>query len=181
MGSTRKSYYAQGTTVSVKKSRDDIETLLVTKYHASDFGVYLGPTEARVAFVHKGRHVQFRLPLPDANDPRFAKSRIRGWDYANPEAKRARLRDEWVQAAWRALYLSIKSKMTTVEAGIVSFEEEFLAQTVMPGGRTAAEIVAPVIEEALRTGQLPVGLALPAHHGEEIEGEFVHVDEEGAR
>jgi hypothetical protein len=49
---------------------------------------------------------------------------------------------------WRALNLVIKAKLEAVEAGIVTFEDEFMAHMVLPNGATVAEYVGPQIEEA---------------------------------
>lgn len=49
---------------------------------------------------------------------------------------------------WRTLLLCLKAKLESVESGIETFEDAFLAQIVMPDGGTVAEHVRPRIAEA---------------------------------
>jgi hypothetical protein len=51
---------------------------------------------------------------------------------------------------WRALLLSIKAKLVSVESGIETFEEAFMAHVVMPDGSTVSEHVKPRIETAYK-------------------------------
>ena len=60
----------------------------------------------------------------------------------------------WEQACrqrWRALSLCIKAKLEACESGITTFEEEFLAQLVLPGGVTVAEKIMP----SIMSGKMP--------------------------
>lgn len=69
----------------------------------------------------------------------------------------------WEQACrsrWRALYLIVKAKLEAVEAGISTVEREFLYDIVLPDGRTAGEWIAPQIEMAYQTGQMPAMLPM---------------------
>ncbi len=98
------------------------------------------------------------LPLPDANDQEFTHTPAQGYRRSPEGAEKA-----WEQAcrqAWRALALVVKAKLEAIEAGIASFEDEFLAYTVLPGGTTVGEQVAPAIEEAYTTGRVQPLLAL---------------------
>ena len=64
----------------------------------------------------------------------------------------------WEQACrqrWRALSLSIKAKLESVESGIEEFESVFMAQVVTPNGKTLEEEVRPVIAQAYETGKMP--------------------------
>ena len=64
----------------------------------------------------------------------------------------------WEQACrsrWRALYLIIKAKLEAIEAGISTVEREFFYDVVLPDGRTAGEFLAPQIEAAYETGEMP--------------------------
>jgi hypothetical protein len=51
--------------------------------------------------------------------------------------------------------LAIKAKLEVVETGISTFEAEFLPHTVMPDGRTVAEHVMPLVDQAIAAGQMP--------------------------
>lgn len=151
--------YGSSTSVPVEKSRTEIEVLL-RRYGATSFAYYQGPNRAAVVFVKDGRQVRFSMPMPDPNERRFthtASTRVpRSASVAHAS---------WEQACrqkWRALVLIIRAKLEAVEAGIVSFEEEFLAHTVLPGGVTVFEYVAPQIEKvyaAENTSLLRIGPA----------------------
>ena len=56
---------------------------------------------------------------------------------------------------WRALALVIKAKLEAVEAGIVTFEEEFAMHMVLPNGQTVGEWVVPQINQAYELNQMP--------------------------
>ena len=73
------SKFAEKTTVSVEKSKFEIETLL-KKYGASKFVSGWNEKEANLAFEAKGRFIKFFLPIPDKNSKEFTHTRMRGWD-----------------------------------------------------------------------------------------------------
>lgn len=142
--------FAEGTTVSVEKSRAEIEKL-ITRYGATSTAFMNSPGLAIVCFVANDRRILFQLKLPDINEKRFAKDG-RGSPLSQP--KKA---EKWEQACrqvWRALALVIKAKLEAVETGITSFEDEFLAHIVMPDGQTVATHIRPRIAEAYAGGQM---------------------------
>ena len=144
--------YAQDTTVAVERSRAEIERIL-TRYGATSFAYMTNERSAVICFVAKGKMVKFLLPLPDRNDRRFWFTPTRKNRRNEREAHR-----EWEQACrskWRALCLCIKAKLEAVESGITTFEAEFLAHFVIPGGGTFGEWAIPQIDEASRTGKMP--------------------------
>lgn len=150
--------YAKDTSVSVAKSRAEIEDTL-QRYGASHFGSMLEPTRAVIGFRCAERSVRFILPLPDPESFREYKSRP-GGGYAVKTVRRTdeQTRKEWEQACrqrWRALALAIKAKLEAVETGITTFDEEFLAHVVMPNGRTLGETVLPQVAVAYQTGKMP--------------------------
>lgn len=150
--------YAASTTVSVERSRIEIEHTL-QRYGASSFALGYDADKAAIQFAAKGRQVRFMLALPDVGERHFTHS-TRG-----PRTKAA-ARAQWEQACrqrWRALALCIKAKLEAVESGISSFEDEFLAWTVLPDGSCVADHVGPAIARAYDTGQMPMSLlALPS-------------------
>lgn len=161
--------YATQTSVSVEKSRAEIETIL-TRYGADRFG-YATDSErglATIQFEANGRHIRFVLQLPRKSDDEF---------YWTPAKKKARSDEQqlaaWEQACrqrWRSLALCIKAKLEAVECGITEFEAEFMAHIVLPDGSTVGQVMGPQIEQAYLTGGTPPGIAglLPAP-SEEIE------------
>lgn len=84
-----------------------------------------------MAFRLKGRHIRFALPLGS----KLSKQRI--------------------DARWRALWLVVKAKLEAVDIGIISVEDAFLSDTVLPDRQTVAEYMAPQIEAAYSTGNMP--------------------------
>lgn len=142
--------YAASTSVSSAKSKAEIEST-VERYGAEQFFSGWDATHAVIGFTMVGRDVRFVLPMPDRADPTFT-HHSRG-----PRSPDAAL-EQWEQACrqkWRALLLVIKAKLEAVESGISVFEEEFLANIVMPDGRLVAEHVRPRIAAAYETGDMP--------------------------
>ena len=145
------STYAQGTQVSVEKSRGEIERTL-TRYGADQFMYGWKETGAVIAFRAKGRHIRFVLPLPSKDDKRFqrdGRGSVRG-----PEA-RLKAHEQACREYWRALALCIKAKLEAVETGISQFEDEFMAQIVLPNGQTMSEHARPLIAQAYESGTMP--------------------------
>lgn len=146
--------YAQNTTVPVEKSRNEIERT-ISRYGADQF-VY-GWAEggnALVGFRYRNRQIKFVLALP-------AKADFQLTEVKREPRSAAAIEKAWEQACrqrWRALALVVKAKLEAVESGIVSFEDEFLAQTVLPSGETASEWMQPQVERAIETGVMPAML-----------------------
>lgn len=160
--------YAANTSVSVEKSRADIETTLM-RYGASQFMYGWDASGAMIAFVvqtEKGkRQVRFVLPLPSRDERRFT-HHSRGTRTAS-EAER-----QWEQACrqrWRALLLVVKAKLEAVETGIATFEDEFLAYIMLPNGGTVGQLLGPQLEIAYDPdrGTMPPGLRLELDAGPE--------------
>lgn len=152
------STYAASTNVSTQRSRDEIERTL-RRYGADQFVYGWSREQAMIGFMAHRRNIRFVLPLPDSQDAEFTRTPT-GRRRTSAQAKTAH--EQAVRQRWRALALVIKAKLEAVDAGIVTFEEEFLAQTLLPNGRTVAEQTAPTIEQAYATGAVPPMLALEA-------------------
>jgi hypothetical protein len=149
--------YAADTAVSAERSRAEIESTL-RRYGATAFGYMSDQTRAVIGFEAFGRRIKFILPMPDPKDPRFLhptfRGRIHTWKNNTPERAFAL----WEQAArqrWRALALCIKAKLETVNAGIRTFESEFLNDIVLPNGLTVGETMKGQIENAYKSGKMP--------------------------
>jgi len=69
--------------------------------------------------------------LPDRNDRRFTR--------LNSKEAAQKAYDQVVRVAWRELFLLIKAKLVAVESRRITIQDEFLAYTVMPDGRTVSE------------------------------------------
>lgn len=144
------SRYAADTSVSVSSSKAEIERI-VERYGASQFMSGWDAERALIAFSMEGRQIRFILPMPSRDEERFTHhSRGR----RTPEAAVK----EWEQACrqrWRALSLVIKAKLEAVQSGISVFEDEFMANIVMPNGRTVSQEVRPLIATAYETRAMP--------------------------
>jgi hypothetical protein len=114
--------YAASTTVSAEQSRVQIERL-VAKAGASHFASGWGNASFSIMFEMRDRRVRFTLPLPQRS--KSARQRVRS---------------------------VIKAKLESVESGVTTFEQEFLAHIILPGGETVGEFVIPQIAEAYASG-----------------------------
>ena len=144
--------FAESTSVPADRSRAEIERTL-QRWGATGFMYGWQESSALVAFVVAGRQVRFILPLPDQDDPQFARTPAKR-QVRSPEQRLA----AWEQATrqrWRALALVIKAKLEAVETGIVTFEQEFLPHLVLPDGSTVHDWIAPQMEQVYEKGIMP--------------------------
>lgn len=142
--------FAEGTSVPASRSQAEIRDL-ITRYGADGFAFAEWGERARIEFKAHGRRCRFELPMPDAEDARFAK---RGHGRRSSAERTNDAYAAEVRRLWRCLVLCIKSKLEVVETGMAIFEEEFLANIVLPDGRTAGEHVVPAIATAYESGRV---------------------------
>lgn len=136
------SRYAAQTSVSVEKTRAEIETLL-TRYGATRFAYMTDERGVKIGFCINDRTIRFELPLPSRSARKFTHYTARYQE--KPRVPEAAVK-EWEQACrslWRALLLCIKAKLEACAVGITTFEKEFLAHIVLPDGRTVGEAAIP--------------------------------------
>jgi hypothetical protein len=131
------------------------------RYGADAFAYFSEAGRAMIAFRLGGRQIKFILALPDKGLREFT-HHTRGVRTADAAMA------AWEQACrqrWRALALVIKAKLEAVAAGITTVEDEFLAHTVLPDGRTVGEWAKPELDEAYRIGAMPKSLLIegPRH------------------
>jgi hypothetical protein len=142
--------YAADTSVSVSSSKAEIERI-VERYGAVGFMSGWSANQAMIAFAMNDRQIRFLLTMPARDEKRFTHHS------KGPRTPVAALK-EWEQACrqrWRALALVIKAKLEAVESGISVFDDEFMANIVLPDGRTVSEEVRPRITIAYETGSMP--------------------------
>ncbi|KPF76756.1 hypothetical protein IP68_02355 [Blastomonas sp. AAP25] len=147
--------YAAKTEVSSEASRMEIERTL-TRYGADAFSYgWQGKTQTMVSFRAHDRYVRFVLTLPDPDLPEF-KSYRRGAFMVDraPEAAR-KLWEQACRQRWRTLALVVKAKLEAVECGISEFEDEFLANIVLPDGQLLGQAIRPQIAATYATGNMP--------------------------
>ncbi len=150
------STFAANTTVSVAKSRAEIEDL-VSRYGATTFASAIQPGRAVAMFEMQGRRVRLALPLPDKTSQEFTHYRP-GNGHTLKLRDPAAIEKVYEQACrqrWRALALVVKAKLEAVESGIASFEQEFLAYIALPDGGTVGDFMVPQVALAYQTGNMP--------------------------
>lgn len=119
--------YAVDTKVPVINTRAEIEETL-TKYGATSFAFALQADRSVVMFELNDRRIRFDLPVP------------------------SRATEKTLRQRWRALFLSIKAKLVSVDTGIESLEEAFLAHIVLADGKKVYENVREGINDQYVSG-----------------------------
>lgn len=143
--------YAEKTKVSPEKSRHEIEEIL-KRYGATGFGYSWEGCSAVIMFFADGRYIRFVLPLPNPKDEKFTHKDK--WNTrAEPQVQA--MVEQATRQRWRALGLAIKAKLESVNSGITSFEDEFLAHVVLPNGQTVGAAMKPALEDAYSSGKMP--------------------------
>ena len=162
--------YAASTEVSAEKSRAEIEKLLA-RHKCTKFmtGVDHETHSAMVQFQAHNRIVKFIVALPNPTDPKYKRVK-NSWMDRNA-AGIAKVVAQEERTRWRALLLVIKAKLESVESGIASFEDEFLAHTLLPNQQTVAEYIGPAVAQMYETGRMP-----PANRQLAAESEVIDTD-----
>ena len=76
--------------------------------------------------------------------------------------RHGRLYRQACRARHRALLLILKAKLEAIEAGATEFDQEFLANIVLPDGQAVGQWLRPRITAAYESGRMP---ALPPPDG----------------
>ena len=170
--------YAEGTSVSIARSRDEIERLLA-RHKATGFLYGEQGSRAMIAFELEGRRYRMELKYPRLSDFSWG---TRGNQHGRQEYERSPAQMEIAlyaekQRLWRGLVLLVKGKLEAVASGIATLESELMAYTVMPDGETVGEWLSPQLETVYKTGQMPP-LLPGANHRRQIgtgviEGEVI--------
>lgn len=161
MSSSPKRRFAEDTDVPMERSLTEIERLL-GNYGCNAFQRGWQDTEAGrtelLSFETRSRRIRFSVTIPPRETFRYTPNSQRRTDKAIDvvyEQERRRL--------WRVLYLSIKAKLVAVDSGLLTFEDEFLAYTVLPDHSTVGEWAGPQLDRIIASGALPP--LLPAAPG----------------
>lgn len=142
--------YAENTEVSVEKSIGEIVTL-IKKAGANRIAQAEEPGMIAIQFFLEDRMLRFSVVLANLEDMPARDRHGYGLDPAVREKKRQQRHRQRA----RALLLVIKAKLESVESGVETFEEAFLANVVMPDGRTVGQMARPQIAHAYETGETP--------------------------
>lgn len=155
-----KGRFAEGTTVSIERSRYEIEALVTHRGATGFLAGYVqgegGTIVARIQFALHNRMIRFELRLPPLSD---FKKPSRGWRELTDGQAKDKMEAEH-RRLWRALALGIKAKLELAGSGIETFEEVFLANIVTSDGGTVKDYVLPAIAEMYTTGKMPSSLML---------------------
>jgi len=128
--------FAERTTVPASQSHNEIKQL-VKKRGATSFGALDEQFRAIIAFEMNGRRIRFYLPLPKGTTPQQERQK------------------------WRALLLAIKSKLESVDSGIESFDDAFLAHVILPNGETFGDYAASNFSRIAKGAPIPALLEGP--------------------
>lgn len=124
--------YAEQTKVPVSQSIDDIQRT-VRKYGGEQFLHAVMEDRLIVGFSKEGHQVRFQV----------------GQSPNDPQSNRR---------LCRALLLVLKAKLEAVESGVAIFEDEFLANIVLPSGALVSQEVRPKLAYAYEHLGEPVAL-----------------------
>lgn len=147
--------YAANTSVAFEKSVAEIITL-VRKAGAEQIGQMEDVDYFTVGFRLADRMIRFRVDFPaiDAMPTR------NGRGVALSPAQRQEKLAQAKRQRGRALLLVIKGKLESVESGIETVEQAFLANVVMADGQTVYERISAPIALEYREGPRATPIAL---------------------
>lgn len=157
--------YAANTEVTSDRSKQEIERTL-TRYGASQFLYGWQETGAVIGFRMGGRMFRVDIPMPDRQD--FTQTE-NGRTRTSPAAIQTAY-EQATRQRWRAAALYIKATLEAVESGLTTLESAFLANTLLPDGRTVGNWAEPQIQQVYLTGNMPAflpGLPAPKQGGEQ--------------
>lgn len=141
--------YAIKTKVSVGNSQSEIRKTL-SKYKATAFAFGEQNNQAVVQFEMSNRRIRFNLPLPIAGKEKDKNGYIISQNGI----------EQLERSRWRCLLLCIKGKLESVESGITTLEQEFMAHIVLPNGSTVSDVVLPEIAAAYENKKMPLMLGI---------------------
>lgn len=144
------SKYASDTSVSATRSLSEIQETL-DRYGASQFAFIKKADEAMIAFEYQGRRVRFTVTLPKLGD--FEKTETGRYRKSSDSVRTAY--EQAHRQRFRALLLVIKARLESIESGIETFDQAFMAHVLLPNGGTVSEWLAPQLSEIRESGQMP--------------------------
>ena len=143
--------YAENTKVSMNRSREEIERLLI-RFGAGQFG-YMTDVEsgrAHIMFVYRCMRFRISVLLPGQEEFKLTpKGRAKKESQIHIDLERE------ITRRWRSLTLLVKAKLVAVEDNVATFEEEFLPYLMWGDGRTTAQQLSGKIEEIAMSGKTP--------------------------
>lgn len=143
--------YAANTDVPVERSEAEIKRTLM-RYGAANIAMGWSNKSVIIGFEMRQRKVRFRLPMPQPEELRWTEG---GKKRTTVQMQAAH--EQAIRQRYRALLPTIKTKLESIESGIESFDDAFMAHLMLPGGRV------PPLLPGLSSGEV---MALP--EGERI-------------
>lgn len=137
--------YAKTTSVSTDRTIAETRKILF-RYGADKFGYLEEEQRICLTFSSQNKQVRFDVPLPDRDSRDFTRTPT-GRSRQNAAAQTA-----WEQACqqrYRAALLIIKAKLEATESGITTFEREFFANLMLPGGKTVFDELNRPVSQAI--------------------------------
>jgi hypothetical protein len=108
--------YAKYTKVTIKDTKIHIERLL-ENWGIEEFFFGTSPRGAGIGFKYKDR--TYKLSVPVSND----------------------MPDREKRQMWRIFYMSLKMELEKIDAGLITFEDQFLSQMALPDGSTVSDFM----------------------------------------
>lgn len=155
--------FGDSTNVPVEKTRAELDQLL-GKHGATQRASYqdddngLAVIQCRIA----SRMVRFEVSIPAVKT--FAPKSWAGIPGcgeggSNTQQNRAafmrKRQEQAARAAWRRLLLVTRAKLELIADGGSTVEREFLADILLPDGRTVGRALAEPLQQAYETGGMP--------------------------
>lgn len=148
--------YAVGTSVSLVNSLAELERV-VRKAGFHSFMQGVADDRIVIAFSSaEGRQVRFIVPVMAIGDDLLAHMTALSRSYG---ARQPRNHDEaWQQhrrQLGRALVITVKAKIESIEAGIETFDDAFMSQLALPDGSTVGARVRREMAQIEASGKVP--------------------------
>ena len=152
--------YAANTTVTVEKSRNEIERTM-TRFGATSVA-FLRDDETRmviIGFKKDGRAYRFNLPLPNREDfLSYKRKNAYSVTKRTPEQTTKAVEQE-ERRLFRSLANYIKAVLDAIDSGITNADQALLPHLILPSGQTVSETAQHQLADM---GDVNFGLALPA-------------------
>ncbi len=146
--------FAADTTVQASRTKQELDELLA-RHGATQRGLFEEAGRGVCIFTMAGRQIRLQIKLPTINtDPKQPPRGWYGWSGKQRSEWAAKQAEQEGRATWRRLLLVTKAKLELVHDGN-SIEREFLADVVLPDGRTVHEALGPQLDESYRNGEVP--------------------------
>lgn len=133
--------FAENTKVPIGRTQDEIKKIL-SKHGATGFVFGENQNTAMLMFDMASRRIKIAIKLPQPPSPNATQSSIKTYE----QIKRSK---------WRCLLLVVKAKLEAVESGITSLEHEFMANILLPNGKTVFDNINHSIKLAYETNTMP--------------------------